>query len=54
VKQGGKLSRVPLHSVITPTLHTKPRKGSISLNFDFYMGEATEGEILMLSRSSSK
>jgi hypothetical protein len=30
VKQGEKLSRVPLHSVRTPNLHTKPRKGSIS------------------------
>jgi hypothetical protein len=48
VKQGEKLSRVPLHLVRTPNLHTELRKGSISLNFDFYIGEATEGEILML------
>jgi hypothetical protein len=48
VKQGEKLSRVPLHSVRTPNLHIKPTKSSLSLNFDFYMGEDTEGEILML------
>jgi hypothetical protein len=35
VEQGQKLSGVPLHSVRTPNLHTKPR-------------EANEGEILML------
>jgi hypothetical protein len=48
VEQGEKLSRGTLHSVRTPKSHTKPREGSISLNFDFYMGEATEGEMLML------
>jgi hypothetical protein len=50
VEQREKLSRVPLHSVRTPNLHIELRKGSrpISLNFDYYMGEATEGEILML------
>jgi hypothetical protein len=48
VKQGEKLSRVPLHSVRTPKSHVKPREGSISYNSYFYMGEATEGEILML------
>jgi hypothetical protein len=48
VEQGEKLSRVPLHSIITLKSHTKPREGSIWRNFDFYMGEATGGEILML------
>jgi hypothetical protein len=48
VEQREKLNRVLLHSVRTPNLHTEPRKGSISLNFGYYMGEATEGEILML------
>jgi hypothetical protein len=48
VKQGEKLSRVPLRSVRTPKSQVKPRVGSISYKFYFYMGEATEGEILML------
>jgi hypothetical protein len=29
-ERGEKLSGVPLHSVRTPNLHTKPRKGSLT------------------------
>jgi hypothetical protein len=46
VEQGEKLSRVPLHSVTTPSSDIKPWKGSIY--YYFYMGEAIEDEIFML------
>jgi hypothetical protein len=48
VKQGEKLSRVPLHSIRTPNSNIKPREGSIWRNINFYMGEGTEGEIFLL------
>jgi hypothetical protein len=48
VEQGEKSSRVPLHSIITQSSDINLVRAAHGKNFDFYMGEATEGEIFML------
>jgi hypothetical protein len=38
------LIRIPLHSITIPSSDMKTWEGSVRLNFDYYMGEASEGD----------
>jgi hypothetical protein len=48
LEQGETLRRVKLHAIKARSSDIKPWEDSMWLNFDFYMGETTEGEILRL------